>query len=195
MAKPKITIPPLTIKDLTRFMSKFTVSTEHFYKGTPCWDWQGNPNTSGYGIFQLNGKSCLAYRVSFQWFSGPLHQELTPDHLCRRRICVNPIHLEEVPGPINTLRGDTLNAYYAARTHCEHGHEFNEKNTGWQTTKAGKKFRLCLACRWIRNKERRAKNGDAIRAYHREYRRRNLERVRGYEIAYNARKKKLRLKD
>lgn len=98
---------PVNRKILARFFSKIQVSTEHFYKGEPCWDWTANKDKrTGYGKFCYAGKKRVAARTSYQMFVALIPSTKDDcDHLCRRRICVNPVHLEAVTHRINCLRG------------------------------------------------------------------------------------------
>ncbi|NED52837.1 HNH endonuclease, partial [Micromonospora aurantiaca] len=63
------------------------------------------------------------------------------DHLCRNRACVNVTHLEIVTNRINILRGETLQAANAAKTHCIRGHEFTPENT--YVKNGGRDCRTC----------------------------------------------------
>jgi hypothetical protein len=82
---------------------------------------------------------------------GPIETGLTVDHLCRNRRCVNPDHLEIVTNKDNILRGLSFAAMNKAKTHCIHGHEFNEQNTRHRHNGT----RECLQCR--REKRKRLK--------------------------------------
>ncbi len=126
-----------------RFIAKFTVNPK-----SGCWEWQANTTPNGYGLVKLDGRNQMAHRVAYELFVGPIPDGLEIDHLCRVRNCVNPEHLEPVTGRENKLRGLTVNAANAAKTHCIHGHEFTPANTG--TDSRGR--RECKACR-------RAKDG------------------------------------
>lgn len=64
------------------------------------------------------------------------------DHLCRNRGCINPDHLEPVTCRENLLRGQTFQARNAAKTHCPHGHGYDEGNTRFN--KDGS--RACRSC-------------------------------------------------
>jgi hypothetical protein len=73
---------------------------------TPCWIWAGRTMPNGYGMRTKFRKSVYAHRYYFQAFYGveiPKGTDL--DHLCRRRNCVNPTHLEMVSRQINARRG------------------------------------------------------------------------------------------
>ena len=83
-----------------------------------CWLWTGATDPNGYGRFFLNRKMRHAHRVAFEWFKGPVPAGLDLDHLCRRRNCVWPLHLEAVTRRENLMRGETLTAAHAARRDC-----------------------------------------------------------------------------
>jgi hypothetical protein len=53
---------------------------------------------------------------------------MTIDHVCRTRACANVRHLDVVTSRENTLRGDTLPARNAAKTHCKRGHALSGAN-------------------------------------------------------------------
>lgn len=80
---------------------------------------------------------------------GPIGAGMVIDHLCRNRACVNPGHLEVVTVRVNTLRGHTIQATNANKTHCKRGHPFDEANTRWikHTRKSGVFLeRRCRTC-------------------------------------------------
>lgn len=114
------------------------------WNGQPCWIWTGSINANGYG--QTGGSktqllSRLAHRVAYVLLAGPIPEGLTLDHLCRKRSCVNPAHLDPVPNRVNVLRGESLSAQNARKTHCINGHLFDEENT--RTKNGTRECRLC----------------------------------------------------
>lgn len=76
-----------------------------------CWLWQGSASPNGYGIFHRTSRhrrpSLLAHRVAWVLGTGQsLTENLTIDHLCRVKLCVNPGHMEPVSLRENVRRRD-----------------------------------------------------------------------------------------
>ena len=111
-----------------RFWAKVTVHP------SGCWVWTG-ARRNGYGVVKECGATQSAHRVAFYVTMSPAAGgEL--DHTCRNRACVRPDHLEVVTHAENQRRRSE------AQTHCKHGHEYTEANTG--TTPQG--WRWCREC-------------------------------------------------
>ena len=97
-------------------------------------------------VYWTSQRGRRLHRAIYEKFVGPIPDGLTIDHLCRNRLCVNPAHLEPVTLAANVLRGESLPAKNARKTHCPKGHPYDETNT--HITKQG--WRICKAC----NRER-----------------------------------------
>lgn len=123
-----------------------------------CWSWTG-PTHDGYGrlarsawasqhLPTVNSRRVFAYAAMHELLIGPVPVGYQPDHLCRRRSCVNPWHLELVTGTENSLRGMGLPARNARKTHCDSGHAFDEANTRIRVRhdRGGSLERVCLTC-------------------------------------------------
>ena len=114
-----------------------------------CWLWRGKIGEDGYGRFKSFGESqaMVAHRFGYLIHRGPIPEGLVLDHLCRVRHCVNPWHLEPVTIGENVMRGDTIPARHASKTHCVNGHPFDARNTGRYTNRrTGRTTRRCRAC-------------------------------------------------
>jgi hypothetical protein len=118
-----------------------------------CWHWLGRVPKSGYSIFRWGGKTREGHVFSLLNARGPLPDGYETDHLCRRKDCVNPFHLEAVPQRVNILRSFCLPAINARKTHCIYGHELSGKNLKI-ALRLGKETRICIQC--TRDKQRKA---------------------------------------
>jgi hypothetical protein len=113
-------------------------------RGNPsdCWLWISGVSGSGHGQIRINGQKVYAHRVAYELVVGPIPDGLFLDHMCHNRDlacpggtncthrrCVNPAHLEPATRRENQLRGRAFSAVNAAKTHCIHGHPFDEANT------------------------------------------------------------------
>jgi len=128
-----------------RFYSKVQLHSTTVYEGTPCWEWRAFINPDGYGIFWFDKRMRGAHIYAYREAIGPIPEGHTVDHLCRNRRCVNPLHLEAVPGVDNVLRGEGPTARNARKTHCNHGHEFTAENT--YTSDGNRHCRTCCLAR------------------------------------------------
>lgn len=118
-----------------------------------CMEWGASKDGKGYGKFYLNGHLVPAHRFAYELVIGPIPEGLQLDHLCRNRACVRPDHLEPVTARENLLRGETLAARNAAKTHCDNGHPYNTENTYWHKPNR----RKCRACSRERQRFYRAR--------------------------------------
>lgn len=124
-----------------------------------CVHFTGATSPSGYGNVFVEGSSRRAHRAAYELFVGPIPDGLTIDHLCHNdddtcpggplclhRRCVNPTHLAPKSIADNTAASPkSVGSINAAKTHCIHGHPFDEDNTARRSNG----HRQCKAC-WKR---------------------------------------------
>lgn len=93
-----------------------------------CWLWMGATNEGGYGNISTGGRAqrraVLVHRLSFELHVGPIPTGLHLDHLCRRRNCVNPAHLEPVTCRENLARGEHPSMVTRRTGKCRQGHDY-----------------------------------------------------------------------
>ncbi|WP_329157515.1 HNH endonuclease [Streptomyces sp. NBC_01717] len=128
-----------------RFWSK-TREEDRGYE-TPCLIWTRATQKPGYGKFSWQGESVLAHRLAYEAVHGEIPDEIDGqraviDHRCRVHPCVNVGHLEVVTNGANVLRGETVVAANASKTHCSNGHEFTPENTA----RNSRGNRTCVTC-------------------------------------------------
>ncbi len=116
-----------------------------------CWLWTGTKHEAGYGRVRQRGRQVTAHRAIYGLVARPVPSDKQLDHLCRNRLCVNPLHMEVVDNRTNTLRGIGPTALNKRKTHCPAGHEYTEQNT--RVSKSGKRHcRECNRLRWHKTK-------------------------------------------
>jgi HNH endonuclease len=118
-----------------------------------CWEWTGARQVRGYGEWRRR----LAHRVVYELLVGPIPEGLELDHLCRNPACVNPEHLDPVTHRENLARGTGFVGVNLAKTHCVHGHVFDEANT----YRPARGDRQCRRCRADRERARQARLREA----------------------------------
>lgn len=133
----------------TRCRNRRCISPEHAYYPTHtvdtsgCWPWVGALNEKGYPLIARSRTShpgpgsAFAHRHYYEMNVGPIPPDLTLDHLCGNKSCVNPDHLEPVTNAENQRRAAVV------RTHFRCGHPIDDENLLVDSTGA----RRCRTCR------------------------------------------------
>ncbi len=74
-----------------KFKEKIKIDTE-----SGCWVWTGPRHPKGYGHFSVHGRHFYAHRYIMEFINGPIPKDKELHHMCGRKECVNPRHLEIV---------------------------------------------------------------------------------------------------
>lgn len=76
-----------------------------------CYIWQGPTSGTtgrgrGYARMALDGRTMAVHKVMWVIKNGPVPPKKQLDHICRKRLCVNPDHTEMVTHKQNQKRRD-----------------------------------------------------------------------------------------
>lgn len=112
---------------------------------------------NGYGGISIDGQMKQVHRVVWELVNGAIPEDLTVDHLCRVRACVNTDHMELVTQAENVARAVPFRPRSVSRTpstpvlaaECANGHEYTPENT----RQDGRGRRVCVTC--LRDRRRR----------------------------------------
>lgn len=121
-----------------------------------CWVWTASKNGDGYGQFRIGSRMCKAHRVAYELEIGQIPDNKEIDHTCRNRACVRPDHLDPVDHAENVRRGN-LRSVSSSKTHCPHGHPYDEANTYNYVRDGVAVSRQCRTCMRDHSRKKRAK--------------------------------------
>ena len=116
----------------------------------------------GYGYACIDGRSCRAHKAAWVEAHGPIDDDLTIDHLCFNKLCLNTRHMEIVTRAENTRRSRASVAR-RAKTHCPQGHAYEGENL--YVDKRGARYCVtCLRRRTTEIRERQKIEREKLRA-------------------------------
>lgn len=130
-----------------------------------CHIWTGARSADGYGVVRVDGRTRFVHLVRYEREVGPVPEGMELDHFrcdAGPDACCNPLHCRPVSHRENMLRGDTVAAASAARTHCAKGHELSGTNLVPSKLRRGvRECRTCCTARKTAWKRRRREQGTA----------------------------------
>lgn len=119
---------------------------------TGCWLWLGYVDKNGYA--RLDGEN--AHRAFYRKHVGVIADGNDIDHLCKRRDCVNPAHLESITELENNRRKSRTVRYQGKQFDiCRHGHPMTGDNLRLYKRAGGGVRRLCAECARARDRKSR----------------------------------------
>lgn len=123
--------------DRSAFLAKYArhIDRDPLYG---CWLWTSRLGRDGYGTMWTSAGPRDAHRETYRMLVGEPPEGKVLDHLCRRRACVRPEHLEPIKGSENDLRRRW--AVRCRRTTCPNGHSLATCIT---TPEGGRCCRVC----------------------------------------------------
>lgn len=95
------------------------------------------PREDGYVQLCRKGKMIYAHRLAYEKQVSKIPFDMTIDHLCKTKNCINTDHMEVVTTSENTRRR------FIGITHCKRGHPFSGSNLMYQ---GNGKYRKCREC-------------------------------------------------
>lgn len=125
-----------------------------------CIPWKGRLNRGGYG---MKGEH-LAHRVAWEQQRGAIPDGMQIHHRCGVHNCVNVEHMDLMTAADHSIHHGSPAGFMALvdsrreQTHCIHGHEYTDENTG--RDRKGKRY--CKSCNRQRSRSYHARNRERI---------------------------------
>lgn len=89
------------------WVDRFWRYVEESPEDNACSVWVGAVDSYGYGVFRVQVPRRMnkkAHRIAWELRYGEIAENMTIDHLCFNKLCVNPAHMEVVTASVNGRR-------------------------------------------------------------------------------------------
>lgn len=103
-----------------------------------CRLWKRSISTRGYGELGWKGHSTNVHIHAYKLWKGEIPKDMTINHLCRHKLCINPNHLEVTSRLRNRIKGGRKNLI------CLNGHRLLKNSIMCYFKKTG--VRECKKC-------------------------------------------------
>jgi hypothetical protein len=117
-------------------MDALRVEGKYLVDAAGCWNWLRALDKDGYARMKVRRRTVRVFRWLYGELIEPIPSDLVPDHLCRNRRCINPLHAEPVTRLENHRRG-----LRAQRSVCPNGHQIEGGNL--LPRSGGARCRIC----------------------------------------------------
>lgn len=125
-------------KHRTRNLSLEKTLKKYSYDVGTCRLWMRSTNLRGYGELGYKGYSTSVHIHAYKLWRGEVPKDMTVNHLCRHKACINPDHLEVTSRIQNKIKGAKRNLI------CLNGHRLLQNSIICYFKKTGQ--RECKKC-------------------------------------------------
>ena len=113
---------------------------------TPCDEWEGPTNNSGYGYVCVGGQVIGAHRLVWMQDHGHLETHEFVCHKCDNKLCINIDHLF-VGSQSDNMQDMIAKGFHPRliKTHCPRGHVYEGDNLYIHPTSGARYCKTCKA--------------------------------------------------
>ncbi len=129
-----------------------------------CLEFVGAKNAFGYGIIRVAGKNKMAHRVAWEIANGQIPEGMLVCHRCDNPPCCNAAHLfigTQLDNVRDMWTKDRGSRFNSLKTHCPHGHPYEDALVIVRYDRGGVTERRCRSCQRAQNRRRRRRASGA----------------------------------